>query len=212
MQTKSEGSESSSSGWNALTFVHESPRVPCGPTSLGMFVFYSKGRYAEHCGLNEIFLLLMMILAKRWDHVGDSKSSEDKGPGMYKYLCKQGFCVLYRWDLSWCEEWMKPNGVMSCKVSWKGHRGKIALIAGITLTISSVYPHRGQGHTDSALEKKNMPSKEVYGKWLTVYHAPVFLERALERIIEVCWELRDSLSLKGSWLCHLRWTRRAVLH
>lgn len=43
MQTKSEGGESSSSGWNALTFVHERPRVPCGWASLGMFVFYSKG-------------------------------------------------------------------------------------------------------------------------------------------------------------------------
>lgn len=87
------GGESSSSGWNALTFVHERPRVPCGWASLGMFVFYSKGAMESTVASMRYFLAAVADSGKalrscRWY----------RGAGC-THLCKQGLWVLFRWDL-----------------------------------------------------------------------------------------------------------------
>lgn len=114
-------------------------------------------------------------------------------------VCYLDGILLFWWvdETKWDDKLWGEQGV-----SWKGHRGKITLIAGITLPISSIYPCRGQGHTDSSLllRKKCPQRKCVLNEWQ--YIMLLFLQRALERIIEVCWGCRDSFSrAAGSIMC-----------
>lgn len=99
----------------------------------------------------------------------------------YKYLCKlRGLCFLDGTFLFWWVDETKWDDKLWGEqvVTCKGHWGKITLIAGITLLISSVCPCWGQGHNNSSLLCfKEMPSKKKV--WLNEWQniMPLFFLR-----------------------------------